>query len=146
MTNNKRPTIVVDADAIVSQAHPNDSNHDVSAKITKKLIEKEARFIYPITAITEAVTVLQHKLDSTATAYGTATSFTNPDIEVAEIDQTLYANAVKNYLKPEGSKKDTVFDCIVLEVANKYNADAIFSFDNFYKKHGFKLAKDLIKQ
>jgi len=40
-------------------------------------------------------------------------------------------------------KHHTLFDAVVAAVADKYQADAIFSFDKFYKSKGFKLASDL---
>lgn len=45
--------------------------------------------------------------------------------------------------KEERSKHATLFDGIVAAVAEKYQADAIFSFDKFYKRKGFKLASEL---
>ncbi len=41
------------------------------------------------------------------------------------------------------SKHNTLFDAVVAATAKKYQADAIFSFDKFYKKQGFKLASEL---
>ena len=99
--------------------------------------------VYPATAICEAVTVLQHKLSSTATAYGTAVIFTDPHLQVEEVNQKTIARSVNNYFKQDTSKKNTLFDCIVLETADKFKADAIFSFDHFYKTKGFKLAGEL---
>ena len=42
------------------------------------------------------------------------------------------------------SKHHTLFDAIVAAVAKKYYADAIFSFDKFYKSKGFKLVSELL--
>jgi predicted nucleic acid-binding protein len=36
-----------------------------------------------------------------------------------------------------------VFDALVAAVAKKNNADAIFSFDAWYQKQGFKLVTNL---
>lgn len=139
----KPPLVVVDADAIIAQANTADSNHKKALEVTKKLDRLNAEVIYPVTAVVEAVTVLQRKLNSGATAYGTAVAFVDPQAEVVEINQEVYSQAVNNYFSPRLSKKDTLFDCIVASVAEKYEAEAIFSFDKFYKKHGFKLASEL---
>lgn len=138
------PVIVVDADAIVAQAHPHDSNHAKAIQITQDLQSINARMIYPVTAVCEAVTVLQHKLSNTATAYGTAVVFTDPQLQVSEVNQQTIINATNNYFEPQGSKKNTLFDCIVLETAKTHKADAIFSFDKFYKRRGYKLAEDYV--
>lgn len=41
------------------------------------------------------------------------------------------------------SKQNTLFDAIVAATAEKLEADAIFSFDDWYPKLGFKLASEL---
>lgn len=141
--SRRGPIVVVDADAIVAQAHPTDANHDKAVKIAQSLKDSNAQMIYPVTAIYEAVTVLQHKLSSTATAYGTAVIFTDPTFNVVDVNQKTIARSVKNYFEARTSKKNTLFDCTILDMAAKYKAHAIFSFDSFYKKRGFKLAQDL---
>ena len=141
--DKKLKTIVVDADAIVAQAHPDDSNHSRALSTTQYLKKINARVVYPTTAVCEAVTVLQHKLENSATAYGTAVIFTDPNLHVVEINQEIMTRAINNHFRPTTSKKNTLFDCIVLEIAEQYQADAIFSFDHFYKSKGFKLASEL---
>ncbi len=139
---NTPPIIVVDADAIVAQAFPDDANHDLAMTISEHLNTVHARVIYPSTAILEATTALQGKLNSGATAYGTAVVFTDPHVEVAEVGHEDLQNAV-DYFSPTGSKKHTLFDCVIAAIAEKNKADAIFSFDKFYKTKGFTLASEL---
>lgn len=144
MKNNNPPVVIVDADAIVAQAYPGDSNHKSATTISVMLNNINARVIYPATAILEATTVLQGKLNSGATAYGTASVFMDINIQVAEVSQETLKNAMK-YFSPTTSKKNTLFDCVVAAVAEEYKADAIFSFDKFYKSKNFKLASELDK-
>ena len=134
--------VIVDADAIIAQSYPSDSNHNLAALVSKTLNERNIQVIYPVTAILEATTVLQGRLNSGATAYDMTLTFTDLNIQIAEINQEVLINA-QRYFSPTTSKKNTLFDCIVAAVAQKYKADAIFSFDTFYKKQGFKLAQDL---
>jgi len=47
------------------------------------------------------------------------------------------------YFSSTTSKKNTLFDCIVAVTAEENKADAIFSFDKFYKRKGFKLASEI---
>ena len=144
MKINDRPVIVVDADAIVAQANIDDVHHQKASKISHYLIEKNARVIYPITAIAEANAHVQRVLNSTPTAYGTAQLMTEPAAQVIEVNKQTLVDALK-YFSPSTSKKNTLFDCLVAAVAEEYKADAIFSFDGFYKKKGFKLAGELVK-
>ncbi len=140
--DKKLQTIVVDADAIVAQAHPGDSNHSNALATAQYLKRVNARMVYPATAVCEAVTVLQHKLGSSATACGTAVIFTDSNLQVVEINQETMTRAINNHFRPNTSKKNTLFDCIILEIAGQYEADAIFSFDHFYTSRGFKLASE----
>lgn len=134
--------VVADADAIVAQASPNDNLHKKAVKTAEKLRQLNAQVLYPTTAITEAVTHIQRVLSSGATAYGTAINFIDPNVNVVEVNQETIKNAMQ-FFSPMTSKKNTLYDCIVAAVAKENKADAIFSFDKFYKKQGFKLASEL---
>ncbi len=136
------PKVIVDADAIIAQINPNDIHHQTAIKISQSLNEMSAQVIYPSTAIAESNAYIQRVLNSTASAYATAVVFTNPGVQVAEVSGETLKHALK-YFRPTTSKKNTLFDCIVAAVAEKNNADAIFSFDGFYKRNGFKLASEL---
>ena len=138
----KSKLVIGDADAIVAQANPEDSNHDKAVSIAEKLIQSQVNVIYPVTAVLEAVTHIQRALSSGATAYGTAQLMIDPSVQVIEVNQQTLTNAL-TYFSPTTSKQNTLFDCVVAAVADEYKADAIFSFDRFYKKKGFKLAEEL---
>lgn len=142
MTTGKPPVVVVDADAIVAQAYPADSNHQKAVAISNKLNDLGAQVIYPASAVLEATTVLQARLNYGATAHGTAVVFSEPNVQVAEVNQKTLTNAL-NYFNPEQNKKDTLFDCVVMAIADENKANAIFSFDKVYGKKGYKLASDL---
>lgn len=137
------PVVIVDADAIVAQAFPDDSNHQLAVKTSLKLNELNAQVIYPVTAILEATTVLQGRLNSSATAYGTARALiADPNVPTIGVTNQIIMNALKHF-DPSKSKKNTLFDCVIVAIADEYKADAIFSFDKFYKSKGFKSASDL---
>ena len=136
------PLIVVDADAIIAQAHEGDANHRKALFISGNLNARQAHIIYPASAIAEAITVLFGRLDKRIVAQAVAVSFTDLHIQIAHINQTMISHALK-YFDPKASKNHTFFDCIVAAVAEQYKADASFSFDRFYEKKGFTLAEDV---
>lgn len=138
----KSNLVVGDADAIVAQANSEDLNHNKAVRIAQELIFSQVRVIYPVTAVIEAVTHIQRALNSGVTAFGTAQLMANPAVEIVEVGKQTLAKAI-NYFSPTTSKKNTLFDCVVAAVAKENKADAIFSFDKFYKKRGFKLASEL---
>jgi len=134
--------VIVDADAIIAQVDPNDAHHETATRISAALVNINAHVIYPVTAIAESNAYMQRVLNSGASAYGTAVVFTDPGVQVAEVNQKTLRNAVK-YFAPTTSKKNTLFDCIVAAVAEEYKADAIFSFDKSYQGKGFRLTNEL---
>lgn len=136
--------VIVDADGIIAQANPNDSHHQDAVVISEFLVNKNAQVVYPSTAIAESNAFMQRVLNSPASAYDTAVIFTDPHVQVADVTQEVLKNAMR-YFSPTTSKKNTLFDCIVAAVAQEYKADAIFSFDKFYKSKGFTLVTDLVK-
>lgn len=139
---NKQPIVVVDADALVAQTNPADIHYQKANTISQNLINMNAQVIYPVTAVAEAATHMQRVLNSTASAHGTVQFMCEPASQVVEVNKQTLVNSLK-YFSHSSSKKNTVFDCIVAAVAEEYKADAIFSFDRFYKTKGFKLAEDL---
>lgn len=141
---NKRPVIIVDSDAIIAQTNPNDIHHKNATEISQNLIDLDAQVLYPVTAIAESTAHMQRVLNSTDSAYGTAQIMTGPDAQVVEVNKQTITSALR-YFSPSTSKKNTLFDCIIAAIAYEYKADAIFSFDNFYKKRGFKLAAEIKK-
>lgn len=139
---NKRPIVIADSDAIIAQTNPKDIHHQKANEISQNLIKINAQVLYPTTTIAESTAHMQRVLNSTATAYGTAGLMTSSDAQVIEVNKQTLTNALK-FFSPKTSKRNTLFDCIVAAVAEEHKADAIFSFDNFYKKKGFKLASEL---
>lgn len=139
---SRRLTVVVDADALIAQTNPKDVHHKKAMQISQKLVEQNAQVLYPVTAIAEANAHVQRVLNSTSSAYGTAVVFTDPNMQVVEVNQETLKHAV-DFFSPTTSKKNTLFDCIVAAVADEYKVDAVFSFDGFYKKKGFKSASEI---
>lgn len=136
------PIIVVDADAIIAQTNPDDVLHKKAQEISSTLVAKKARIIYPSTAIIEASAHIQRVLKDSLSAFRIAQLARDPIFEIAGVDQSILSTAL-DYFSPTTSKKNTLFDCVVAATAQEYKADAIFSFDKFYKTKGFNLASEL---
>src|SRR3989344_8437857 len=139
---NKGLTVVMDADGIIAQHNPDDIHHREALRITKNLAENNAHVVYPATTIVEAATHIQRVLNSTVSAYGTTQVLVESGVEVAQIDIDTLSKAL-NYFSPKTGKNNTLFDYVVMAVADEYKADALFSFDKVYKSKGYKLASDL---
>lgn len=134
--------IVVDSDGLISNLDPQDIHHKSTQEILSKLVEKEAKLIYPATTIAETVTFLQGRLNSPELANQVIQLINDGQLTIESVDsETLrQAGSLMDFRK---SKHNTLFDAVVATIAKKYQADAIFSFDKFYKSKGFKLASEL---
>ena len=139
---NSPLVIIADADAIVAQVSSKDSLHIKAVTIAEKLVRLNARILYPVTAITEATTHIQRVLSNGVMAYSVVDNFIDPQIAIIEVNQETIKSAMRLF-SPKASKKATLYDCIVAAIARERRADAIFSFDKFYQKNGFKLASEL---
>jgi len=139
---NNYPIVIVDADAIIASENAGDFHHQKTMKILERLSVLHAQVLYPTTAIAEAATHMQRVLGDTERAYNTVMLMTKFETQVVDVGKQTLVEALK-FFSPKTSKKNTIFDCIVAAVARREKADAIFSFDRFYKKNGFTLAEEL---
>lgn len=134
--------VVVDSDGLIGVSNSNDVHYANSIKILQKLNQKKAKLIYPATTVAEATTVLQVRLNKQDSADQIIEFVRSGFFRIEPVDQETLVEASFMMNKKRG-KHDTFFDGIVAAIAKKYKADAIFSFDHFYKTKGFKLAEDL---
>lgn len=134
-------TVVCDADALIALVHDGDANHDKAVAISTKLLEKGVAVVFPNTAILEAITALKRALNLPEKSSLVNRQYQEGVFVVEYVDEKIQMLSGKYY---EGaiSKQNTAFDAIVAACAKKLNADAIFSFDEWYPKLGFKLAEN----
>lgn len=136
--------VVADADGIIAQANPEDIHNKRADEIFIKLKNQNYQILYPITAVSEAATHIQRVLNNKPLAFHIAKSMLNADSNVYIVTEDILSIAVE-FFSHTTSKKNTLFDCIVAAVAKKEQADAIFSFDTFYRSLGFQLVSDIVK-
>ncbi len=140
---NKQLLIVADADCMVAQSFADDTHHKATLALVQKLDKVGGHILFPSTAIAEAITTLQRKFSNPYLATSTLEIFTDPSIDIENVDHEIIREA-KKLFNPNASKHNTLFDCIVATIAKKHHADAILSFDDWYNKLGFTLATDLM--
>ena len=134
--------IVVDSDALIGSLYPQDQHFKTSQQIRVKLAKINAKLIYPATVIVETVTFLQGRLNEPGLADEVIQLVTSQELAIEAIDGEILREA-SSFMDFSGSKHDTFFDAVVAAIAQRYKADAIFSFDKFYEKKGFRLASEL---
>ncbi len=137
------PIIVVDADALIGLFYDQDAHAQEALTIAQKLQSLNAKLIYPATTIIETVTTLQRKLQRPDVVKQIMTLVERTPLIIEPVDNAILAEALALF-DPDGSKKNTLFDAVVAAIAAKVAAKAIFSFDGWYEKQGFTLARHVV--
>lgn len=136
--------VVIDSDGLIGSIDLNDAHHLLASQIVHELTSKGAKILYPVTVVTETVTFLQGRLNNPELAAKIIDLIQKGELDIEPVNSRDLQEAC-SLMDLNRSKRNTLFDCIVATVARKYSADAIFSFDKFYKSKGFKLASELLK-
>ncbi len=132
--------VVGDADSLIALVHQADSNHQRAQKISDQLFSGGYEVIYPNTTIVEAVTTLKRALNLPDKAQLINKQYQQGAFHVEYINEEIMARASRIFDKAV-SKKNTFFDAIVAATAENLEAEAIFSFDDWYPKLGLKLVE-----
>jgi len=98
-----------------------------------------------MTALCEATTILRKRLNNPEGAYRLIENTRSGIFPVQLIGQDVFTTALSLY-QPYGSKQNSLFDAIIAALAKHLDATAIFSFDEWYKKQGLRLAEDLLTE
>jgi predicted nucleic acid-binding protein len=129
-----------DADGLIAMISKKDASHDRAKKIIKSISERGEKILFPATAVTEAITTVQVRLQNPDLAKELAEKVKASALLIIPVDAVILELAVDLY-NPAGSKKNTMFDATVAATAKKYGTQTIFSFDEWYRKIGFTLLK-----
>jgi predicted nucleic acid-binding protein len=136
-------TVIVDADGLIALFSKGDAHAEKTIASLQKLVQEEAKILYPATAIAEATTTLQRKLNKPHLAAQIAELIKENKFPIEPVNEDTLNTAVQYFKPVESSKHNTLFDALVAAIAKENNADAIFSFDACYQKQGFTLVTSL---
>lgn len=131
--------VVGDADGLVALADDRDSNHEKAQKVSKWLLSKGYEVVFPNTAILEAITALK-MANLPDKAHLINKQYLAGAFQIEFVDDKIQSRASQRFERTV-SKKNTIFDAIVAEMAIELEADYIFSFDRWYSKEGFSLVE-----
>ena len=131
--------VIVDTDGLIGSLNSKDQHFLNSQQIIHKLVEMKAKLIYPATVLVETVTLFQGRLNMSYLAEQIVKLLNGNQLIIESVNSKILQEAT-NFMDFKKSKHNTLFDAIVAVIAVRYKADAIFSFDKFYQKKGFKLA------
>ena len=138
--NVSNPLVVADADALIALALENDPNHRRAQQIANSLMKNLVTIVFPVTVFPEAITSLKRAANQPEKAHLINRQYLAGAFQVEYINEEIMKKAAEIFDKKAVSKQNTLFDAIVAATAEKLEADAIFSFDDWYPKLGFELA------
>jgi predicted nucleic acid-binding protein len=138
--NNK--VVLVDADAFVAFVKLDDANHTRAEQHFMQLKEQQYEFYTPYMVFSEAVTVISQRI-----SHEVAVQFINEVMTPISYIQMLDDWSVKEraieIFKQQTSKNVSFVDCTNMAFAEK-DGFLLFSFDEAYKKNGFRTVEELV--
>lgn len=149
----KRLLVIGDADVLVAIADPLDDHHARTKKLLRGLIQHRARAFFPITAVCEAITVLQSKRVKRGESWVVrpeeakylVEKIQSGAVPLLPISKEMFLLALKTYEQENLAYTigNTLFDALVAAIANQHRADAVFSFDHWYIQMSLKAAYEV---
>lgn len=134
--------ILLDTDSLVALAKEDDSNHAKAARIYQKLKGRNLIFFLSPYTIAEAATVLSYKYSHDRAKQFLKETREN-DLPVLDLEENN--DLADQWFLKQNKKGTSYFDCYNMALLERYKRqiDAIFSFDEIYKRNGFTLLEDL---
>lgn len=133
--------VLVDADALVGLINQNDVHHSRSLQIAEFLSKNDVSTIILPSTVLEAATALSRGIKRPDLAKQLLSDYSQ--LEPTSLPAEIFSQLIRFY-NPTTSTKNTPFDYFLLAYAKLKQVDVIFSFDQFYKKHGLILAEKLL--
>lgn len=134
-------THIADADGLIAMLSSKDSNHEKAEAIIKGVTSRGERILFPATAITEAITTMQVRLENPELAKELAAKVAASELPIVPVDAEILEIAAGLY-SPDGSQKHTMFDATIAATAKKIGTQTLFSFDGWYRHQGLTLLVD----
>lgn len=129
--------IFLDSDAIIASILEDDSLHSKSLEGFAALAKTGTDFYITATTVAEIVVGLHRKFNQRSKALTFLEKAVSEWVKIVAVDRELL-NQARRILASSQSKKNTIFDAINVAAVKKYQLDAIFSFDKWYKTRGIK--------
>ena len=136
--NDKNKLIFVDSDAFIALAKQDDANHKKAVKLLEQLLDQHVNFITSNFVFSEVITVISMRIGhKKAIEFIDKLKDPHSGFEIKRVDADTEEAAIELF-KKQTSKNTSFVDCTNMVLLKKLYVDAIFSFDDIYRKNGFK--------
>ena len=136
--------VLIDSDAFIAWFKPDDLMAPYAEKIFAKIFAEELRIAVTSLVVIETATTLSNRADH-ATALKFLATITKTDLPVIHITEALQQDAIALFAQ-QAKKGTSLVDCANAVALRHFNIPAIFSFDGFYKRLGFRVLGDETRQ
>ncbi len=137
-------TVFVDSDAFVATLKEVDTTHKKALFLLDNLLQQSAILVTSNYVFSETITVLSQRMGHEAAVAYTKQMQSPSSFFLKEwVDESLEEAAIEIF-KHQTSKNTSFVDCTNMVFMKRLNIDAIFSFDEVYRKNGFKLVEDIV--
>jgi predicted nucleic acid-binding protein len=138
--------ILVDSDAFIGQAYPDDAHHQRCKRLFDQLLAEGKRLVTTSSVVAETATVLSHKLGQADARKFLDEVIAAGGFPVVFVDEGLHREALELF-KSVDKKGMSVVDCANVAVARRLGIGVVFSFDQVYEaKFGLRLAERAVVQ
>ena len=135
--------IFVDTNVFIASRDNKDNTHKKTLKLVDFLSKSKCVWYTSSNIILETLTVMSQKLGKDV-ALDWYNDFIKGEIREIFIDEILYKETLK-YFKTIKSKNVSFVDCSSVITMKRNKIDAIFSFDEDFRKLGVKLLSDVLE-
>lgn len=133
----KQEIIIVDSSGLISLLIDSDTNYTRALHIINSLNYVVSKVLIPNDVFTETLNVLGKKLGHT-TAYKGGEEINNSSIfQIIDTDDSTRQTALQKFKEQSSSVSFT--DCIVMAIADMWETNKIFGFDEVFKKNGYTM-------
>jgi len=130
--------VFVDSDGFVALTKEDDANHTKALRLLEQTFKENPMFLTSNYVFSEVVTVLSQRVSHQAALQFIQTVKSSSGYTIVWVDEDIEAEAI-NIFSSQLSKNTSFVDCTNMAIMKRENIDTIFSFDEVYKKNGFKL-------
>jgi predicted nucleic acid-binding protein len=136
--------IFVDADALVALTVETDTNHEKARSLLNRLTVNPVLFLTSNYVFSESITIISQRAShQTAVTFIVKMQSMESPFQITRADENIEEEAISVF-KAQTSKNTSYVDCTNMVFMKQLDLDAIFSFDEVYRKNGLTLAEDLL--
>jgi uncharacterized protein len=136
--------IFVDADAFVALTVETDTNHEKARSLLNRLTVNPVLFLTSNYVFSESITIISQRAShQTAVTFIEKMQSMESPFQITRADEHIEEEAI-GVFKAQTSKNTSYVDCTNMVFMKRLGLDAIFSFDEVYRKNGLTLVEDLL--